>query len=495
MSVVSEYSSILTPERGFCLRGENCQYEHSDDVIIPTPEMMFGFPFPGAPQRGGFGGRGRGRGRGGMNMMPFPFPGPGGQMGPMGPGGPGMGMGGPSGGRGPRQGVDPGSEFFGVSRPPQDRNGNTLVITDIPTNHLTVPAIREYFARFGEVTNVAVEGRSKRALVSFTSNREAYQAWKSEDAVFGSRHVKVLWHKPRPGQGGSGQEALEKSAALVANLKAMQANGGNPQGDHKAVLVGPEQRLQNTLKELEAKDRRSKKEALFAEQKVLLVRAQKATQEEKITIVKRLKDIVKELGELDKPAPAVDVEVADKERLDAELAKHGMETTGSGDQEDLLRLSKQLNELRSKASALGVSSRYSPYARGGRGAAAAARGRGGRGRGGVVRGPMRLDNRTRAILVNGDALYTEEGRNAIRAYFESTGGSLEEVAGQGVQIKYPNREMAEKVLAAGTQEIPELAGKINATWYNAPAPVASSASTNEVEMLEEAQRGERDEDE
>lgn len=60
-------------ERGFCMRGANCPFEHSDDVIIPTPEMIFGqFPFMPNPFVGdmgrGRGGRGRGRrGRGGQN--------------------------------------------------------------------------------------------------------------------------------------------------------------------------------------------------------------------------------------------------------------------------------------------------------------------------------------------------------------------------------------------------------------------------------------------
>ena len=51
-------------EKGYCLRGANCQYEHDADVIIPTPEMMFQNMFmpQGGPPNGQNGGRG---GRGG----------------------------------------------------------------------------------------------------------------------------------------------------------------------------------------------------------------------------------------------------------------------------------------------------------------------------------------------------------------------------------------------------------------------------------------------
>jgi RNA-binding protein 26 len=321
------------------MRGLNCPYEHSEDVFIPTPEMMFGFPPfpfpPGMADRGGRGGRGGRGARGGRGRG---------------------GAGGSDGGPGPRRGpADPSSEFFGSAKPPQDRNGNTLVITDIPPSYLSLPAIREYFSQFGEVTNVAVEAASKRALVSFTSNFEAFQAWKSDEAVFGSRHVKVLWHKPRPGQGGAGMDALAKSGTLVANLKAMQGQGGQAfQGGVKPQLSGPEQRLKATLEELENRERRQKKETLMAEQKVLLKRAQQGTKEEKLEFLKRLKEISKEIEEVDKAPPVTnaegDVEMDEREKLNKRLEQHGMETQGTDDQDELMRLNAQLTALRDKVS-------------------------------------------------------------------------------------------------------------------------------------------------
>lgn len=253
-------------------------------------------------------------------------------------------------GSGRREPVD--AEFMGSSKPPQDRNGNTLVITDIPQPNLSIIAIRDYFSQFGEVTNVAVEAKSKRALVSFTSNYEAYQAWKSDEAVFGNRHVKVLWHKPRPGHGAAGQEALAKSAGLLANMKALETGQGNVQGSTKALLTGPEQRLKATLLDLEQKERRQKKETLMAEQKVLLARAKEGTKEDKLALLKRLKEINKEFEEADKPIPKPeegDEDMgAEKGKLEAILARHGMETKGQADQEELMRLSAQLSSLREK---------------------------------------------------------------------------------------------------------------------------------------------------
>ena len=94
-----------------------------------------------------------------------------------------------------------------------------------------------------------------------------------------------------------------------------------------------------------------------------------------------------------------------------------------------------------QASTLGIpasaAARYNPYPRG--------RGRGrGRARGGsnLPTRPMRLDNRTRVIVVTGE----QAGTNAVKEYFERTGGNVEKVdGGEGVKIGYPTREMAERV--------------------------------------------------
>ncbi|WRT63847.1 uncharacterized protein IL334_000772 [Kwoniella shivajii] len=486
-------------ERGFCMRGTNCPYEHSDDVIIPTPEMMFGgqFPSPFMGQPGGGRGMGRGRGRGrgmsGLNQngnahpmgggsgsfpqqMPYPFPFPFQQM-------PGQSN---------HKNEIP-SEYLGSNRPPAQRDTTSLVITDIPQAHLSVQAIRDYFQQFGDVTNVAVEGKSKRALISFETNQQAFQAWKSDDAVFGSRHVKVLWHRPRPGQGGAGQEALEKSADLLANMRKLESGEGL-QGNVKAKLSGPESRLKATLAELEVTEKRAKKETLMAEQKVLLNKAQGASKEEKVQILGRLKELSKEMEGINNPPKTdpMDLELSEKERLDRELAKHGMETTEGKDQAELLKLSAQLSALRDKADTLGInpSARFSPYSRGGsRGRGYTSRARG-RGRGGPSR-PMRLDNRSRTITISGDGVNSDEGKKAAQEWYESQGGVTEFVEG-GMKITYPARDMAEKVLALGTKDISGLSGGIQINWYNPPA----ESHAPEVEMAdEEPIRGDRYEEE
>lgn len=119
---------------------------------------------------------------------------------------------------------------------------------------------------------------------------------------------------------------------------------------------------------------------------------------------------------------------------------------------------------------------------------------------------MRLDNRSRSIVVSGDQ-QSEEAQQSIREWYESNGGNVAVNEDVGFVVTYPNREMAEKVgdcsvhqgeeltvqvLALGTAQIPNVNGGIKAAWHN-----EASATTHapDVEMTEDQRRGDREEDE
>lgn len=97
-------------------------------------------------------------------------------------------------------------------------DSKTLVVEKIPADKVNIADISNYFAKFGTVTNVGVDTRGAKALVSFSTNQEAHAAWSSEDAVFGNRFVSIYWHRPQPGRGVAGQKALEESAAILRDI-------------------------------------------------------------------------------------------------------------------------------------------------------------------------------------------------------------------------------------------------------------------------------------
>jgi RNA-binding protein 26 len=119
-----------------------------------------------------------------------------------------------------RRGGRPGVFGGEVQRFHPERRDKTLVVEKIPEDKLSLDAVNSWFKRFGTVTNVAVDAATAKALVSFSTHEEAHAAWKTEDAVFGNRFVKVFWHRPMEGQGLAGQRALAASAPIVASVVA-----------------------------------------------------------------------------------------------------------------------------------------------------------------------------------------------------------------------------------------------------------------------------------
>lgn len=59
---------------------------------------------------------------------------------------------------------------------------------------------------------------------------------------------------------------------------------------------------------------------------------------------------------------------------------------------------------------------------------------------------MRLDNRSRSIVVSGGS-QSEEAQHSIKEWYESNGGNVAVDENVGFVITYPNREMAEKVIS------------------------------------------------
>jgi RNA-binding protein 26 len=451
---------------------------------------MGGAPIPApAPARGGFrGGSVRGRGGGGVGR--------------------------------------PGTFSGDVQRfRPDRRNDKTLVVEKIPEDQLSLDAVNGWFKRFGTVTNVAVDARAAKALVSFAEHTHAHAAWKSEEAVFGNRFVKVFWHRPMDGHGQAGQRALAESVTVVAGL----AGSGTPVDATKAAPAqsptarkatapgGPRSALAEKQQRLEQ---------FIAEQKALMERLKTATADEKKEIFARLRELGREIEQTKGDGAAAAstsattsasasspttasaskrqvsaapvVERTQRDLLDKELDLHS--ATADGNDETTEALKAKLAQLKAEvclpyslylsttsdtllqAASLGIdpdsAEPLAPYPARGRGAPYRpyrARGRGrGRGafRGGAPPVNMRLDNRPRALLVRDVA---PDAQQAVRDWFEAT-GQVErcETRGADLVVSFRSRAAAEQGLAKGAH-IP-LAGHKQISWFAGSAPVAAAAS-------------------
>jgi RNA-binding protein 26 len=260
-------------------------------------------------------------------------------------------------GRGGPSGTFAGQHDSSFSGGPRDkasqRDNKTIVIEKIPAEHLSLGAINDWFKRFGTVTNVAVDAHTSKALVSFVSHEEAHKAWKSEDAVFGNRFVKVFWHRPLAGHGEAGKRALDASAPVVKNMSGRVNNTFQPPASSKE-----ESRTSDPSTSV---DRAQQMRVLLEDQKGLFAALDAATSEEKIGIKAKIKSIMAELDRLrHSPLPAasaVSKAVEEHGQLDNKSDAQGglasnSSATGASSSERRDDLMAQLEELKKEVYAL-----------------------------------------------------------------------------------------------------------------------------------------------
>jgi RNA-binding protein 26 len=221
---------------------------------------------------------------------------------------------------------------------PERRTDKTLVVEKIPEDKLILEKVNEWFKRFGTVTNVAIDGSNAKALISFSNHEEAHAAWKSEDAVFNNRFVKVFWHRPMEGHGQVGARMLAASAPLVANISAKEPTA-RPVAPTSSGSSSATERKPSTPTASVLAAKQQLLEQQIVEQKSLMASLGTASPDEKKTIMARLR----KLGEEMNPVPATsqasssttpakkpsssslkgeDREKKERERLDKELEMH-----------------------------------------------------------------------------------------------------------------------------------------------------------------------------
>lgn len=225
---------------------------------------------------------------------------------------------------------------------PERRRDKTLVVEKIPSDKLSLEHVNNWFKRFGSVTNVAIDKVQAKALISFSEHEEAHAAWKSEDAVFGNRFVKVFWHRPMEGHGQKGAKMLASSAPVVAGIAAKEITSvaaprptPPPTTPRKAAAVD----LAAKQKQLEER---------IAEQKTLMTSLSSATGDEKRQIMAKLKELTSQPSAPEGPVERpIDQDKKQKDLLDKELEVHAS-TSGEGEGESADDLKAKLERLKAE---------------------------------------------------------------------------------------------------------------------------------------------------
>ncbi|KAJ7169630.1 hypothetical protein C8R46DRAFT_204124 [Mycena filopes] len=375
---------------------------------------------------------------------------------------------------------------------PERRNDKTLVVEKIPEDKLSLEHVNDWFKRFGTVTNVAIDSSSAKALVSFSNHEEAHAAWKSEDAVFNNRFVKLFWHRPLDGHGQVGVRMLAASAPIVANIETKPVPAPTTAPASARPVATPRKITSAASTALAAKQQLLEKQ--IAEQKALMASLSTASPEEKKEIMSRLRKLGEEMTAAPAPTtPAVvkseDPEKKERERLDKELELHSVAVKVE-EEESTEDLKAKLERLKAEAASLGLSETgvetswggsYRPYRGRGRGARSYYRGAGPARGGGPPRASMKLDNRPKKLVVKGAK---EDSTQAVRDWYETTGqvDSVAAVENGDIVVTFRTRSAAEQGLAKGHNI--SLVGPVQVAWQTggpivrstAPAPPTSASA-------------------
>ncbi|KAI7870676.1 hypothetical protein BDF14DRAFT_1504746 [Spinellus fusiger] len=451
-------------EKGFCMRGDMCPYDHGVDRIIV--DEAFNGPFSNTPGHMGvpMGGRGpqppffgipnplvsNGMGPDAYDperaaLMPngsIPFPNDmppmiipeGMQSVPMNQN--------IRGGRGRGRGRGRGGYVAGYQH--HSKTGTTLVVENIPQEECQITKVHDFFQKFGTLTNISVQPHQQKAILQYGTRAEAEAAYHSPDAIFDNRFVKVYWHREKE-EGGSGLAP----AVEVQQTPVVPSNEPDPE------LVA--------ARAAELAKQREEKQKKHQERMQALLDAQKQKEQMLQGQINEQKELMAKLGNKDLTRVEKEELLKSLKRIAAEIdvskasvMPQPQQTPVSGTTETPEDLKRKLAILEAEAAALGLAAQGSAY-----------RGRGGyfgrgrgypRMRGGMAR--MSLDNRPTKILIKN---IPEDANEELQKHFEQYGSITSfEASEHGTIVNYSQRFEAEKAMSVGAN-FPK--GTLQLSWH------------------------------
>ena len=311
---------------------------------------------------------------------------------------------------------------FSQAGPNYDKSKTSIVVEQIPEDHFSEDAVREFFSQFGQIQEVTMQPYKHLAIVRFSDYDSAKRAWDSPKVIFDNRFVKVYWYKtdsiPKPPSNGTpngrskapddAMEGVEETVLDPAEFAKKQEEAQRAYEEKQKALKEAEARREELEAKLKAQAEERKK--LYAK----LAAKTGSTPNTKMASP----DAVSNPDNNVVPMTGTDGDIS---------AKPSTQT-------DALRA--RLAELEAEAESMGITpddawqQNYAPRGRGynpyrargrGRGFDNASGGFGGfRGRGGFAQrggGVKRLDNRPRRVAVAVPGQEWDSGRDeALRQY-------------------------------------------------------------------------------
>ncbi|KAI9307199.1 hypothetical protein BJ944DRAFT_238075 [Cunninghamella echinulata] len=359
-----------------------------------------------------------------------------------------------------------------------------LVIDNIPQEMCDMTKINEYFKKFGTIINIKLQ--LQKAIVQFNTHAEAEAAYSSPDAIFDNRFVKVYWYKE-----GDEQPTAEPKPKIQNHWKPQPPPPSVTHNEPDPNEVAAKAAELAKLREEKQKKRQEQMKAVLDAQKQREQLLQEKIDEQKKLLAKlsdtSLTPAAKEelLATLKKIASDINISktttTPTPTTATATPATTNATVSVGNSNESPDQLKEKLAKLEAEAASLGISpdgsNRLSNYpsVRGG-GSFYGYRGGWPRvARGGIKRS---LDNRPTKILIKN--IPENINKDELQQHFQQFGNLVSFDNNQNDFIAhYSQRYEAEKAMVIGSKL---LAGQLTLSWYTNTTPVSQNTLDQESKV-------------
>ncbi|QSL65759.1 hypothetical protein MERGE_000037 [Pneumocystis wakefieldiae] len=266
-----------------------------------------------------------------------------------------------------------------IQGPNYNQTITTLMIDNVPNSDLNEENIRLFFMKFGEISKIIIKKAEHRAILKFKDWESANKAWSSSAPIFNNRFVKLYWHSSR----SNDKNDLQENNMTLDTSEKHQVDD-SPEDKFM-------EKIEKKQKEHEEREQRKKQNAKEREillEKEKLIKKQLEEKRNLIALMSKNDTNISEFPqkeEEDYDANKLEPSTLSRKALETQLASLKAEADNLGISINTKNLNTTGNSGNKKK--LGFSRSFSKVFRYSPGKKA------------FHRGSMQLDNRTRKIAV------------------------------------------------------------------------------------------------
>ena len=145
-----------------------------------------------------------------------------------------------------------------INPKPATGNENTiLIVRKIPDQLNNPDKMRQHFSKFGQILDIQCQFDQKKdaALIQFSTNQQAFAAYKSPQSVLNNRFIRLYWYsnylkqqQNNPAQQQSQQQQQVQDEPAIKKPAKERLSFNKPNEIHESDLVNPVNKENNSLK-------------------------------------------------------------------------------------------------------------------------------------------------------------------------------------------------------------------------------------------------------